>query len=53
MELCNYGYGVEIINFRNYGGDKELQLKWEKHIGLGKSRLIPKINQSLKFNTGF
>ena len=30
---CKCGYEVEIINFRNYGGTKDLQMKWEKHIG--------------------
>ena len=29
---CKCGYEVEIINFRNYGGTKDLQMKWEKHI---------------------
>ena len=33
---CECGYEVEIINFRNYGGTKDLQMKWEKHIGLGR-----------------
>lgn len=36
MALCNCGYKVEIINFRNYGGTKDLQMKWEKHIGTWK-----------------
>jgi hypothetical protein len=30
---CKCGYEVEIINFRSYGGTKDLQMKWEKHIG--------------------
>jgi hypothetical protein len=33
MAHCNCGYEVEIINFNNYGGTKDLQKKWEKHIG--------------------
>ena len=33
---CNCGYEVEIINFHNYGGVKDLQMKWEKHIGTWK-----------------
>jgi len=33
---CKCGYEVEIINFRNYGGSKDLQMKWEKHIGTWK-----------------
>ena len=33
MAKCNCGYEVEIINFNNYGGTKDLQRKWEKHIG--------------------
>ncbi|NBU93773.1 MAG: hypothetical protein EBS18_04385 [Actinobacteria bacterium] len=30
---CKCGYEVEINNFQNYGGVKDLQMKWEKHIG--------------------
>jgi hypothetical protein len=33
---CKCGYEVEIINFRTYGGTKDLQMKWEKHIGVWK-----------------
>jgi hypothetical protein len=33
---CKCGYEVEIINFRSYGGTKDLQKKWEKHIGTWK-----------------
>ena len=33
---CDCGYEVEIINFHNYGGVKDLQMKWEKHIGTWK-----------------
>ncbi len=29
---CRCGYQVEINNFRNYGGIKDVQIKWEKHI---------------------
>ena len=29
---CTCGYEVEIIHFRSYGGTKDLQMKWEKHI---------------------
>ena len=36
MAHCKCGYEVEIINFRNYGGTKDLQMKWEKHIGTWK-----------------
>ena len=32
MAHCNCGYEVEIINFNNYGGTKDLQKKWEWHI---------------------
>jgi hypothetical protein len=32
MAHCKCGYEVEIINFRNYGGTKDLQKKWEWHI---------------------
>ena len=31
---CRCGYQVEIDNFKNYGGIKDLQMKWEKHIGI-------------------
>ena len=33
---CNCGYEVEIFYFNNYGGTKDLQMKWEKHIGTWK-----------------
>ena len=36
MAHCKCRYEVEIINFRNYGGTKDLQMKWEKHIGTWK-----------------
>jgi hypothetical protein len=36
MAHCKCGYEVEIINFNNYGGTKDLQMKWEKHIGAWK-----------------
>ena len=36
MAHCKCGYEVEIINFRGYGGIKDLQKKWEKHIGTWK-----------------
>jgi hypothetical protein len=32
MAHCKCGYEVEIINFNNYGGTKDLQRKWEIHI---------------------
>jgi hypothetical protein len=34
MAHCKCGYEVEITNFNNYGGTKDLQEKWEKHIEL-------------------
>ena len=36
MAHCKCGYEVEIINFRNYGGTKDLQMKWDKHFGTWK-----------------
>jgi len=36
MAHCKCGYDVEIINFRSYGGTKDLQMRWEKHIGTWK-----------------
>jgi hypothetical protein len=33
---CNCGYKVGILYFRNYGGVKYLQRKWEEHIGTWK-----------------
>jgi len=29
--VCRCGYRKEIINFKNYGGVKELQRVWDKH----------------------
>ena len=34
MTKCKCGFEVEIINFRSYGGTRDLQRKWEKHIEL-------------------
>ena len=36
MAYCKCGFEVEIIQFRSYGGTKDLQMKWEKHIGVWK-----------------
>ena len=36
MAHCKCGYQVEFNNFRNYGGTKDLQMKWEKHLGIWK-----------------
>jgi len=36
MAICKCGYEVEILYFENYGGVKDLQMKWEKHIGTWK-----------------
>jgi hypothetical protein len=36
MAHCKCGYEVEIFNFKSYGGTKDLQMKWEKHIGASK-----------------
>lgn len=33
LATCACGYEVEILYFRNYGGIKDLQKKWEMHIG--------------------
>ncbi len=33
MAQCKCGYEVQINNYWNYGGTKDLQMKWEKHIG--------------------
>jgi hypothetical protein len=33
---CKCGYEVEIKYFWNYGGVKDLQKKWEMHIGTWK-----------------
>ena len=36
MAQCKCGYEVQILNFKSYGGVKDLQKKWEKHIGIWK-----------------
>jgi hypothetical protein len=36
MAHCKCGYEVEIINFRSYGGGKDLEKKWQQHIGTWK-----------------
>ena len=36
MADCKCGYEVQINNYWNYGGMKDLQLKWEIHIGVWK-----------------
>jgi len=36
MAICKCAYEVEILYFENYGGVKDLQMKWEKHIGTWK-----------------
>ena len=36
MAICTCGFEVEILYFENYGGTKDLQMKWEKHIGTWK-----------------
>jgi hypothetical protein len=36
MAHCKCGYEVQIFSFRNYGGTRDLQMKWEKHIGTWK-----------------
>ena len=33
---CKCGYEVHINNYWNYGGIKDLQMKWEKHVGVWK-----------------
>jgi hypothetical protein len=33
IATCRCGYEIQIINFRSYGGIKDLQMKWEIHIG--------------------
>jgi hypothetical protein len=30
---CKCGFEIEVNHFQNYGGIKDLQMKWEKHIG--------------------
>ncbi len=39
IATCRCGYEIQIINFRSYGGIKDLQKKWEKHIGYGPNRI--------------
>ena len=36
MAHCKCGYKVQINNYWHYGGLKDLQMKWEKHIGIWK-----------------
>ena len=36
MAICACRYEVEILYFENYGGTKDLQMKWQKHIGTWK-----------------
>ena len=36
MAHCKCGYEVQINNYWNYGGMKDLQMKWEKHIRIWK-----------------
>ena len=40
VEICmahyKCGYEVQINNYWHYGGLKDLQMKWEKHIGFWK-----------------
>jgi len=31
--LCACGHQAEIVHFENYGGAKEVQYEWERHIG--------------------
>jgi len=31
---CKCGYSVEVLNFRTYGGVKEVEKIWTKHTGL-------------------
>jgi hypothetical protein len=33
---CACGFKTEIKNFRSYGGVKDLQSKWELHVGVKK-----------------
>ena len=40
MAHCQCGYEVEINNFRSYGGTKDLQMKWEKHVGTWKGQYL-------------
>ena len=34
--ICKCAYEVEILYFENYGGVKDLQMKWENHTGTWK-----------------
>ena len=36
MAQCKCGYRVQINNYWNYGGMKDLQMKWGKHIEIWK-----------------
>lgn len=36
IAVCQCGFRVEISHFRSYGGVKDLQMKWEQHIGTWK-----------------
>jgi hypothetical protein len=36
IAVCKCGYRVQISYFRSYGGVKDLQKKWELHIGAWK-----------------
>ena len=33
LATCRCGFQIEILNFNSYGGTKDLQMKWEKHVG--------------------
>ena len=46
MAQCQCGYQVEILYFKNYGGVKYIQRKWEEHIGIWKGWIQVRI---LKF----
>lgn len=46
---CECGYETEIINFRNYGGVKDLEMKWQKHIGSLKGWALLEIVRIIKF----
>jgi len=30
--ICTCGYNVEIFNFESWGGVRQVQFEWEKHI---------------------
>ena len=36
IALCKCGHKVQINHHRSYAGMKDLQMKWEKHIGVWK-----------------